>query len=292
MRRITETSRKGQELANDPMEVGLTGSTPRTGKPATWGSGQRMCDSLRYKKGTRDQMQRQENKLKLIAEKAKQDKKWRFCTLAHLINPLSLAASYRKLNKRSACGSDGVTVAEYGNNLEENIANLHARMKSGQYKPQPVRRAYIPKVGKKELRPLGLPSIEDKIVQMGLKEILEAIFEQDFLECSHGFRPNKSCHTAIKELNSAVMHKPVNFVVEVDIKKFFDTVNHNWLHEMLKQRISDPVFLGLILKMLRAGVMEDHEVTATDDGTPQGGVISPILANIYLHYVVDLWFEA
>ena len=233
-----------------------------------------------------------EDKLKVIAEMAKRDKNIRFSTLAYLVNESSLAQSYKKLNKASACGSDGVTVREYGSNLETNIANLNRLIRTKKYKPRPVKRAYIPKDGQGAMRPLGLPSVKDKLVQMVLKEILEAIFEPDFLDLSHGFRPGKSCHTAIKELNDEVMRKPINFVVEVDIKKFFDTVNHQWLYEMLRQRISDPVFLGLIWKMLRAGVMENSKVTVSDDGTPQGGIVSPILANIYLHYVLDLWFEA
>ncbi len=227
----------------------------------------------------------------MIAEMATRDKKIRFSTLAYLVNESSLAQSYKKLNKASACGSDGVTVRDYGNNLETNIAKLNMLIRAKKYKPRPVRRAYIPKNGKGATRPLGLPSVEDKLVQTVLKEILEAIFEQDFLDCSHGFRPGRSCHTAIKELDNEVMRKPINFVVEVDIKKFFDSVNHKWLYEMLRQRISDPVFLGLIWRMLRAGVMENGKVTTSDDGTPQGGIVSPILANIYLHYVLDLWFE-
>ena len=236
-------------------------------------------------------MQQRADKLRLVAEKAKQDKKWKFCTLAHHINPQSLAQSYKQLNKYSACGVDGVTVKEYGSNLENNIANLHARMKAGRYWPKPVKRVYIPKAVKNELRPLGLPAVEDKLVQMGLKEILEAIFEQDFLDCSHGFRLGVSCHTAVKELNRSIMHNPINWVVEVDIKKFFDTIDHNWLFEMLKQRISDPVFLGLIWRFLRAGIMEGSIKKPSDEGAPQGGIISPVLANIYLHSVLDRWFD-
>ena len=236
-------------------------------------------------------VQQYEGKLKMIAEMAKRDKKIKFSTLAYLVNESSLARSYKKLNKTSACGTDGVTVKEYGNSLEANIADLNKRIRNKKYKPKAVRRVHIPKEGSGELRPLGLPSVEDKLVQMVLKEILEAIFEQDFREFSHGFRPEKSCHTAIKELDDAIMRKPINFVVEVDIKKFFDTVDHKWLYEMLRQRISDPVFLGLIWKMLIAGVMENNKVKVSNDGTPQGGIVSPILANIYLHYALDLWVE-
>lgn len=236
-------------------------------------------------------MQHYEGQLKLIAEKAKQDQKYRFPLLVNLIDEKSLAQGYKGLNKNSACGSDGITVKEYGGNLANNIKELYAKIRSMTYKPRSVKRVYIPKQGKNTLRPLGLPSIEDKIVQTKLKEILEAIYEQDFLGCSHGFRPEKSCHTAIKELDDAIMHRPINYVVEVDIKQFFDSVDHKWLYEMLRQRISDPKFLGLIWRMLRAGVMEEGVVIASDEGTPQGGIVSPVLANIYLHYALDLWVE-
>jgi len=225
-----------------------------------------------------------EDKLNLIAEMAKRDKKIRFTTLYHMVNQYSLEKCYKKLNKASACGTDGVTVREYGEHLKENTLDLNIRLRRKTYKPKSVRRIYIPKDGKKNaIRPLGLPATEDKLVQMVIKEILEAIYEQDFKDFTHGFRPGKSCHTAIKDLNSAVMRKPINYVVEVDIKKFFDTVNHKWLYEMLRQRIADPVFLGLIWKMLRAGVMEGSRMTTSENGTPQGGIVSPILANIYLH---------
>jgi RNA-directed DNA polymerase len=236
-------------------------------------------------------MRRYVDNLKLIAKTAKQDKRHKFPWIMPMIDEDGLVQCYRKLNKKSACGIDGMTVEEYGKNLSKNIAELHNKIKHMDYWPKPVRRVWIPKAGKLEMRPLGLPTVEDKIVQTALKEILESIYEQEFLECSHGFRPRKSCHTAIKELNDAMMHKPVNFVVDVDIKKFFDSVDHDWMYEMLKHKITDPKILGYIWRMLRAGVMEDGNVDESDEGTPQGGVISPILANIYLHYVLDLWVE-
>jgi group II intron reverse transcriptase/maturase len=236
-------------------------------------------------------MRRYADNLKLIAKKAKQDKRHKFSWVMPMIDEDCLVRCYKKLNKKSACGIDGMTVEEYGNNVRKNIDELYSKMKHLDYWPKPVRRVWIPKSGKLEQRPLGLPTVEDKIVQTALKEILEAIFEQEFLECSHGFRPERSCHTAIKELNEAIMHKPVNFVVDVDIKKFFDTVDHDWMYEMLKLKITDPIFLGYVWRMFRAGAMEDGRVGETDEGTPQGGIISPILANIYLHYTLDLWFE-
>jgi group II intron reverse transcriptase/maturase len=230
-------------------------------------------------------------KLKLIAERAKQDKQVKFTSLAHLINEESLAACYRELKKDKACGIDEVTVEAYGENLEENLKELVRRMKDKRYRPQPVRRVYIPKPGKRGKRPLGIPAVEDKLVQLMLKKIMEAIFEQDFLECSHGFRPGRSCHKAVEELDKVVMTRPINYIVEVDIEKFFDSVRHYWLLRCIEERVSDPNFLWLIRRFLKAGIVEEGKWIKSEVGTPQGGVISPLLANIYLHYVLDLWFE-
>lgn len=230
-------------------------------------------------------------KLKLIAEKARQDKRLKFTSLAHLINGWSLAACYTELKKDKACGIDGVTVEDYGKNLGENLRKLVERMKNRTWKPQPVKRVYIPKPGKDEKRPLGIPTVEDKLVQLMCKKILEAIFEADFLDVSHGFRPNRNCHDAIDQLDKVVMTKPINYIVEVDIEKFFDNVKHYWLLRGLEERVSDPNFLWIIRKFLKAGIIEEGQLNKSTVGTPQGGVVSPILANIYLHYVLDLWFE-
>ena len=185
-------------------------------------------------------------KLKLIAERAKRDKKVKFTSLAHLINEESLAACYRELKKDKACGIDGVTVEAYGANLEGNLKELVRRMKDKRYRPKPVRRVYIPKPGRRGKRPLGIPSVEDKLVQLMLKKILEAVFEQDFLDCSNGFRPGKSCHGAIDQLDKVVMTKPINYIVEVDIEKFFDRIRHYWLLRCVEERVSDPNLLWLI----------------------------------------------
>lgn len=229
-------------------------------------------------------------KLKRIADKAKSDKKLKFTSLIHLINESNLKESFKELKRGKASGVDGLSVEDYGKNLDENVKQLVERMKSHEYQPQPVKRVYIPKAGKQELRPLGLPSVEDKMVQLLLKKILEAIYEQDFLNCSYGFRPNRDCHQAIVKLNNEVMSKAINFVVEVDIKGFFDNVNHYWLNRCIEERISEKHLLELIRKFLKAGYFESGIIHKTGVGTPQGGIISPVLANIYLHYVLDLWF--
>ena len=230
-------------------------------------------------------------KLKQIAMKAKQDKRVKFSALMHPINVANIAECYQALKRNKACGIDGVTVEAYGKDLEGNLKQLVSSLKTKSYSPKPVRRVYIPKPGKEEKRGLGIPSVEDKLVQMMLKKLLESIYEADFLGQSYGFRPGLSCHDAIKALNTAVMTKPVNYVVEVDIRKYFDTVNHYWLQRCLEERISDPNILWLVRRFLKAGVMEEGRLLSSNVGTPQGGVISPLLANIYLHYVLDLWFE-
>jgi RNA-directed DNA polymerase len=229
--------------------------------------------------------------LNQIARKAQQDCQLKFTSLVHHINEGNLAECYRDLKRNKASGIDGVTVEAYGENLEEKLSQLVASLKAKSYRPKPVRRVYIPKPGKDEQRPLGIPSVEDKLVQLMLKKILEGIFEADFLDCSYGFRPKRSCHDAIKALDQAVMRKPVNYIVEVDIRKFFDEVSHYWLQRCLEERIGDRNLLWLVRRILKAGVVSEGKRLPTEVGTPQGGVISPLLANIYLHYVLDLWFE-
>ena len=230
-------------------------------------------------------------KLLRIAELAKTEKQMQFTSLAHLLNEETLKQCHQELPTGKATGVLGVTKEQYQENLEENIADLVSRLKRGAYRPVPVRRAYIPKAGSKKQRPLGIPEYEDKIVQRAVAKILEAIYEQDFLDSSFGFRPNRNQHDALKVLNVYIERRAVNYVVDADIKGFFDNVDHEWLMKMLGHRITDTSLLRVVNKFLRAGYVEEGNLYKTESGTPQGGLCSPILANVYLHYALDLWFE-
>ncbi|MEJ7570422.1 MAG: group II intron reverse transcriptase/maturase [Gaiellaceae bacterium] len=211
-------------------------------------------------------------------------------TLAHNIDLAWLREAHRRTRKDGARGIDGQSGAEYAAKLEENLQSLLDRAKSGRYRAPPVRRVYIPKDGK-EMRPLGIPTFEDKVLQRAVAMLLEAVYEQDFLDCSYGFRPGRSARDAIESLRTAAVISAGGWAVELDIRKFFDSVERPVLLEVLRQRVRDGVVLRLIAKWLKAGVMEHGTVTMPDAGTPQGGVISPILANILLHEVLDVWFE-
>ena len=210
--------------------------------------------------------------------------------LIHFVNKETLKEQHKKQQRNKASGIDKMTKDEYENNLEKNIENLIERMKKFSYKPLPVRRTYIPKANGK-LRPLGIPAYEDKLVQGVMADILNEIYECKFLECSYGFRPNRSCHQAIREINQRIMINKVNYILDCDIKGFFDNVNHKWLMKFLAHDINDKAFLRYINRFLISGYMENMKYYETDKGTPQGGLISPILANVYLHYVLDLFFE-
>jgi len=229
-------------------------------------------------------------KLALISRRARREPKRRFTSLAHLLDEGFLARCYCELGRERAGGVDGVSWKGYGERLDENLRELVARMKAKRYKPQPAKRVYIPK-DERSKRPLGLPALEDKIVQRAIARILEAIYEADFLDCSYGFRPKRNCHQAVDAVDKAIMTKPINHVIEADIKGFFDNVSHEWMMEFLRVRIADPSFLLLIRRFLKAGYIEAGMVVATERGTPQGGNLSPMLSNIFLHYVLDLWFE-
>jgi RNA-directed DNA polymerase len=230
-------------------------------------------------------------KQRRIAELAGQMPGVAIRTLAHHIDYEWLCEAYRRTRKDGAVGVDGQTAAEYAANLEANLQALLERAKSGDYHAPPVRRVHIPKGSGAETRPIGIPTFEDKVLQRAVAMVLEAVYEQDFLDCSHGFRPGRSPHGALDALWKTLMSMGGGWVVEVDIRKFFDTLDHRHLQSIVRQRIQDGVLVRLIGKWLNAGVMADGQLSYPDAGTPQGGVISPLLANIYLHEVVDTWFE-
>ena len=234
---------------------------------------------------------RMQTKLERIAEIAKERPEERFTSLVHLINEESLIQAHRKMEAKKVPGIDKVTKSQYEENLTSNVRGLIARMKRNAYRPQPVLRRYISKIGTNKTRPLGIPAYEDKLVQFTLKEILEAVYEQDFLNCSYGFRPHRGCHEALKALNYIIEKKGITTIVDVDINGFFEHLDHRRLMEFLSIRMADPQIIRLIVRFLKAGVMEEGRLLPTSEGTPQGGIISPLLANIYLHYVLDLWFE-
>lgn len=211
-------------------------------------------------------------------------------TLMHKVNKETLIEQHRKQQKNKASGIDKVTKEEYELNLEENVDNLLVQMKKFAYVPQPVRRVHIPKANGKT-RPLGIPAYEDRLVQGVMAEVLSEIYENIFLDSSNGFRPNRNCHGVIREINQRIMINKVNYILEADIKGFFDNVNHDKLMEFLEHTIQDKNFLRYIKRFLKSGVIENMKYYETDKGTPQGGLISPILANVYLHYVLDLWVE-
>lgn len=225
-----------------------------------------------------------------VAERAKREPEGRFHSLAHLIDVPALERAYRQIRKDSAVGVDGVTKDEYGEDLENNLEDLHRRLKSKQYRHQPIRRVYIPK-DKGRTRPIGISALEDKIVQGAVRAVLEAIYEQDFLDCSHGFRPRRNAHGALRVLDRVVHRGEVKYILEADIKSFFDSLDRTKLKEMLQTRVSDGSLLRLVGKCLHVGVLTGEEYTEPEVGTAQGSVLSPILGNVYLHYVLDVWFE-
>jgi group II intron reverse transcriptase/maturase len=215
-----------------------------------------------------------------------------FTTLAHHIDMDFLGEAYRRTRKDGAAGVDGQTAADYAGKLEENLRSLLERFKSGRYEAPPVRRVHIPKGDGTKTRPIGIPTFEDKVLQRAVTMVLEAVYEQDFLDCSYGFRPNRSAHEALQTLWEGTMEMHGGWVLEMDIQGFFDSLDHQHLRGFLDQRVRDGVLRRAIDKWLKAGVLEDGAVVHKEGGTPQGGVVSPLLANVYLHEVLDRWFEA
>jgi RNA-directed DNA polymerase len=227
-----------------------------------------------------------------IGERARKERQERFTSLYHHVTDLEhLRACYGELPADKAAGVDGVGKEEYGDNLESNLQELSERLGRLGYRPQPMKRVYIPKPGTKKQRPLGLPCFADKLVMLALVRVLEQIYEADFGESSYGYRPGRTQHQALDQLGRTIQQRKVSYIVEADIKGFFDHVNQAWLLKFLEHRIGDQRILRLIARLLKSGVMEDGLVRASDEGVPQGGNLSPLLSNVYLHYTLDVWFE-
>jgi len=233
-----------------------------------------------------------------LSELAKEDPKRKFFSIAHLITPEKMYAAFLNLRKDASAGVDGVTYEEYEKDAARNIRELHRRLKDGKYRAQPLRRVYIPKENGKQ-RPISIPALEDKLVQKVVVEILNAIYEQDFLDCSYGFRPGRGAHHALDEVGRVICTRPTEWILELDITSYFDTIVREQLIEMIEKqliemiekRISDDSVLRLIRKWIQVGVIEEGRLLRSETGTGQGQPISPILANIYLHYILDEWFE-
>jgi RNA-directed DNA polymerase len=225
-----------------------------------------------------------------VAERAKREPEAKFYSLAHLIDEAALTRAYRRIRKGAAVGVDGVTKEQYGKHLEANLRGLLERLKAKRYRHQPIRRVHIPKDGGKT-RPIGISTIEDKIVQDGVREVLEAVYEQDFLDCSYGFRPGRSAHQALRVLDRAAIRGEANWIIEADIVSFFDSIDRRMLMEMLRLRVPDGSLLRLVGKCLNVGVLDGEDLLVPDEGTTQGSSLSPLLGNIYLHHALDLWFE-
>ena len=227
-----------------------------------------------------------------IGEKARKEPGLVFTSLYHHVCDVdNLRACYDTLEADKATGVDGVTKEEYGKDLEENLRDLSERLKRMGYRPEPKRRSYIPKAGSEKGRPLGISCLEDKIVEEATKRTLEPIYEAVFEDSSHGYRPRRNQHKCLDALGRTIQQKKISYVVEADIRRFFDKVNQEWMIKFLRHRIGDERVIRLIIRMLKSGIMEDGIVQATEEGTPQGSILSPLLSNIYLHYVLDLWFS-
>jgi group II intron reverse transcriptase/maturase len=270
-----KSSNKAPERAAEGMEGrGLTkGNSPQSNASRTQG-----------RSGAPSALER-------VREVARRDRKVRFTALLHHVYDVErLREAYLAVRPDAAPGPDGVTWEQYGKHLEENLRRLSDQLKRGAYRAKPVRRAYIPKADGRQ-RPLGVPALEDKVVQRAVVEVLNAVYEVDFLGFSYGFRPGRSPHHALDALTVGIERKRVNWVLDADIRSFFDTLKHEWLVKFVEHRIADRRLVRLIQKWLNAGVLEDGKRTRSEVGTVQGGSISPLLANLYLHYVFDLWVQ-
>lgn len=242
--------------------------------------------------GTTETLNKTDTILKRIAWLSEQDKNKEFGCLMHLFNQESLKQCFHELDANKAVGLDGVNKQMYAENLDSNIEDLLKRMKNMAYIPGPVRQVLIPKEGKPgATRPLGISNLEDKVVQKMMQKVLESIYEPTFLDCSHGFRPERGCHTAIKSLMKYLYNNEIQTVIDIDLKNFFGTIDHQMLEDLLKERIKDPKFMRYVNRMFKAGVLAQGEMTVSEEGVPQGSICSPILSNIFAHMAIDLWVE-
>lgn len=253
------------------------------------GRGRREEEAMEGKEADPQRPETSSTKLQRVAEQAKWNRKLRWTSVNHLMDLDLLRDSWKRIRKSGASGVDGETAQAYGQDLEKRLGELHGRLKAGTYRAPPVRRVWIPKADGKQ-RPIGIPTLEDKIVQRAAATIIETVMEPLFLDSSYGFRPGRSAHQALWSIQRTLMYQPIHWVLEIDLESFFDTLDHGWLRRMVDVRMGDGAIQRLIGKWLNAGVMEKGKLARTERGSPQGGVISPLLANIYLHYVVDLWF--
>ena len=220
-----------------------------------------------------------------IAKKAKLDRQVRFTSLAHLLTPAFLKDTWRMINRKAASGIDGESTEQFASEMEERVEEICKQLRAGTYRAPPVRRVEIPKgPGKSGTRPLGIPTVADRLLQRAVARILEAVFEADFLDCSFGFRPGRNPHHALQALRLLIVTKKVSHVFEADIRSYFTRIDHQWLRRLVAHRIADPIILRLISKWLQAGALRDGVFIAAEEGTPQGGPISPVLSNVYLHF--------
>jgi len=227
-----------------------------------------------------------------VAERARRESEAQFHALAHLIDLEALRRAYHRQRSHAAVGVDEITKVQYGQDLETNLRDLHERLRTKRYRHQPIRRVYIPKDGRdNQERPIGISCFEDKLVQDAVREVLEAVYEQDFRDCSYGFRPGRSAHKALRALHQVALRGELNWILEADIASFFDSIDRPMLLEMLRKRIPDGSMRRLVGKCLQVGVLDGVEVSTPEKGTTQGSVLSPLLGNVYLHYALDVWFE-
>ena len=285
--------RKSMMNGHEKSDDSIVPSNHRNKAPdraADGGEGRGSAKGNSFRQNTRRTQSRESvpSELERIRQVARRDKNVRFTALFHHITIERLRVAYMGINPKAAPGIDDVTWAWYGQKLEENLKDLHSRLHRGAYRAKPSRRVYIPKTDGRE-RPLGIAALEDKVVQAAVVEILNAIYETDFVGFSYGFRPKRSTHHALDALATGIRRRKVNWVLDADIRGFFDAISHKWMEDFVKHRIRDPRVVRLIQKWLAAGVLESGKWTRSKEGTPQGATISPLLGNIYLHYAFDLW---